>query len=109
MKPLICRNINGEQLRARLSPSARHLIQDSWFAGVSINLIAFPHEPSTIVTSLSASKSLPKLPANGLKTVVVGWDFTIEARQIFSQADAQVFFERDHGWTDDRWRYIKQL
>jgi hypothetical protein len=52
------------------------------------------------------SKALEKAEGSN-PIVVIAHDFTAEVRTKLQQMNAIFFFRRDSGWTDERWRAIR--
>jgi len=63
-------------------------------------------ESSSIVDSPSMAKALEKV-ASSDQVVVIAHDFTAEVRAKLEQLGTIFFFRRDGGWTDERWRQIR--
>ena len=59
--------------------------------------------PDGVVTSRSVSRSLAKLQSPKGPTLIVGIDFTVEARQVAEAATCDLLSEREFGWTDARY------
>jgi hypothetical protein len=108
LKPTIILEIQGDKIRQRVSQRARHLVNESQFSELVVNLALFPHDTSKIVTSASIAKMLAKIGKSEKKLVVVGWDFTIEARDMLNDTEARIISERFFGWTDESWSTIKK-
>jgi len=56
--------------------------------------------PDGVVTGRSVRRSLEKMPSPRGSTLMVGTDFTVEARQLAEAAGCDLLSEREFGWTD---------
>jgi hypothetical protein len=73
-----------------------------------LNALVFPYSSSAVVTQRALEKALAKVQGRGNALVVVGWDFTVEARALLESAKAVVLFDREFGWTDAMWADAKR-
>lgn len=106
-KPIVFLAIPGESLPGRIAPSMRRLLDDTQLAGQVIDALVFPHHSRHVVTSKAVLRALARIPQPGNDLVVVGFDFTLEARQALAQAGAILFFDHEWGWTDATWYGIR--
>lgn len=101
-------HVPGENIRHRLGQAAKYLGHNIKFHHHSINLIAFPHCPSSVVNSDAIKRALHRLPRTSESILmIVGWDFTVEARVILGTLGAIVLSDRNHGWSDAQWFQVK--
>ena len=103
MKPVIARGLEASEVRKRIPKAVSHLFLESRFVGKTYDLIFFPHDSSNVVTSRIILKSLAKVAPSTNQPMVIGWDFTIEAREALDEIGAIVLSERFFGWSDERW------
>jgi hypothetical protein len=106
-KPIVFLAIPGESLPGRVAPSMRRLLDDAPIAGRVIDALVFPHQSRHVVTSRAVLRALSRIPRPGNDLVVVGFDFTLEARHALAQAGAILFFDHEYGWTDETWYAIR--
>jgi len=99
-KPTVALAIPGESLRSRLPTRAKRLVSDRQFGGTTLDALIFPYSPDNVVTKRALEKALTKVEGRGTALVVVGWDFTVEARAILDARQAVVLSGREFGWTD---------
>lgn len=100
VKPTVALAISGESLRSRLPKRAKRLVSDRQFGGTTLDALIFPYSPGEVVTGRALEKALIKVEGRGTALVVVGWDFTVEARAILDTRQAVVLSDREFGWTD---------
>ena len=100
VKPTVALGIRGESLRSRLPTRAKRLVSDRQFSGKRFDALIFPYSPDAVVTKRALEKALTKVEGRGTALVVVGWDFTVEARAILDTTQAVVVSNREFGWTD---------
>jgi hypothetical protein len=108
VKPTFALAIPGESLRSRLPANARSLVSDTQFAGTTLDALIFPFSSGAVVTKRVLEKALSKVAAHGNALVVVGWDFTVEARAIIDGTKAVLLFHHEFGWTDAMWAEARQ-
>ena len=75
-------------------------MSDRQFGGTTLDALIFSYAPDEVVTSRALEKALTKVQGRGAALVVVGWDFTVEARAILDTRQAVVLSDREFGWTD---------
>jgi hypothetical protein len=107
-KPTFAGSIPGESLRSRLPARARQLLRGREFAGTTLDLLVFPYSSDAVITSRALEKALAKIGKRVNALVVVGWDFTVEARTQLDAALAVVLSNREFGWTDASWMGSRQ-
>ena len=99
-KPTVALAISGESLRSRLPKRAKRLVSDRQFRGMTLDVLIFPYSTDEVVTRRALEKALTKVRGRDTALVVVGWDFTVEARAILDNRQAVVLSDREFGWTD---------
>jgi hypothetical protein len=107
-KPTVALDIAGESLRSRLPTRAKRLVSDRQFGGTRLDALVFPYAPGEVVTKRAIEKALTNVEGRSRALVVVGWDFTVEARAILDARQAVVLCNREYGWTDAMRMKIKQ-
>lgn len=108
-KAKIHAGILGDQLAARLSREARALLPTAQLAGQSVDAIVFEFNSSAVVTGRALRRALDRLDKlSRARLVIIGWDFTLEARAIVQEMDAVLVFAREFGWSDARWLAARQ-
>ena len=75
-------------------------MSDQQFRGTTLDALIFPFSPDEVVTRRALEKALTKVRGRDTALVVVGWDFTVEARAILDRRQAVVLSDREFGWTD---------
>ena len=107
VKPTVALGIPGEALRSRLPARAKHLVSDRQFSGTQLDAMIFPYSAGAVVTKRVIEKALAKVEKRGMALVVVGWDFTAEARAVLDTRQALVLSDREFGWTEATWTKAK--
>jgi hypothetical protein len=109
VKPTVALAIPGESLRSRLPTRAKRLVSDRQFGGTMLDALIFPYSPGKVVTKRALEKALTKVEGRDTALVVVGWDFTVEARAILDARQAVVLSDREFGWTDAMRTKIREV
>jgi hypothetical protein len=109
LKANIARNVSAAQVAGRAPREFEPFVDLRRLNGGPYTVIAFPGmrgESSSIVDSAPIAKALAKVEGSD-QVVVIAHDFTAEVRAKLEQLGAIFFFQRDGGWTDERWRHIR--
>ena len=110
LKPSIYLAINAGSINKHIAKRAQPLVYKPTLAGDKvIDLITFPYASSAVVTYAAVKKALLKLENSDNHKVFLGWDFTIEARELLSKTDVTLLEKQNFGWSDDSWFSIKNI
>jgi hypothetical protein len=82
-------------------------VGDRKFGGTTLDALIFPYSQGAVVTKRALEKALTKVEGRRTALVVVGWDFTVEARAILDRRHTVVLSDREFGWTDAMWTKTK--
>jgi len=109
LKANITKNVSASQVAAKAPREFGPFIDVRRLTDGPYTVIAFPGmrgESSSIVDTAAISRALEKVEGSA-PVVVIAHDFTAEVRAKLQQLNAIFFFRRDHGWTDESWRTIR--
>jgi hypothetical protein len=87
----------------RLPPRFRKIVDPDVVGEVLADLLVFETGEGHVVASKDLAKAMLKYGDSPGKLVVVGHDFTQEARLFINERGGLLFSERDFGWSDERW------
>ena len=74
-----------------------------------VDLVVFETGEGRVAASKDLKKALEPRVGSSARLVVVGYDFTEEARALVAAQGGLVFSERSFfGWTDEMWHAAKQ-
>ncbi len=102
----IYKNIDPSAMKGMIPLEFRTLLGTKPLRALCYTVLCFPgkrNHSSSVVNSASLLRALRKLAANKSPLVVIGYDFTVEAREILADFDATIFSQRDFSWTDESW------
>ena len=106
MRAVIRRNVVGsdvdQAVAARYAGLANGRVRDR----AHITVLAFPD--AHVVTSADVVRALKRLGETEEPIVVFAGDVTTEANETLRRIGATIFTLRTFGWTDERYRAIRQ-
>lgn len=110
LKPQISTDVPAADVSKRVSGEFKGLINTARLENQDYTVISFPGmrgHSTSIIDSKTLVTALNKITPTRQKIIVVAHDFTVEAREIMKPEGIIAVFERDSGWTDERWAYIR--
>lgn len=110
LKPQISTGVPADGVSKRVSGEFKALINTARLENQDYTVVSFPGmrgHSTSIIDSKTLIKALNKITPALQKIIVVAHDFTVEAREIMETKGIIAIFERDFGWTDERWAYIR--
>jgi hypothetical protein len=110
LKPQISTDVPAADVPKKVSGEFKGLVKIASLANQDYTVVSFPGmrgHSTSIIDSKTLTKALKKTSPTSQKIIVVAHDFTVEAREIMKTEEIMPIFERDFGWTDERWAYIR--
>jgi hypothetical protein len=103
------RSVKPDAVLQRLPKRLRSCVDVGALGEGPVDLVVFETGEGHVVTSKDLDKALEPRADSNARLVVVGYDFTEEARASVDGQGGLVFSERSFfGWTDERWHAVKQ-
>jgi hypothetical protein len=103
------RGVEASKIMKSVPHEFHRVVDQSQLKAGPYTVISFPGmrgESSSIVDSKTLSKALAKVPATD-QIVAIAHNFTAEARELLSRANALCFFTSDFFWSDESWAHIR--
>jgi len=103
------RSVTPDTVLKRLPPRLRACVDVGVLGQEPVDLVVFETGEGHVVTSKALQKALAQRAESRARLVVVGYDFTEEARVLVGAQGGLLFSERSFfGWTDERWNAVRQ-
>ena len=102
-------DIDASQLAKRIPPRFKAVVDCSLVSASTVDLIIFPPDDRYVVNSKNLVTTLETRHPSEAQLIVVGYDFTSEARENAAALGGLIFsVGSSFGWTDEMWDSIHE-
>jgi CO/xanthine dehydrogenase Mo-binding subunit len=106
MRVKVARGIQGRQIDKALPKRYAGLADETARRAAKLDVLLF--SDARVVTSADAARALKRLGDVGKTALAFVHEATVEALAAFQAAGVRVFAVHSFGWTDERYRKVRQ-